>query len=199
MRPRPTVVLVHGGPGGYDHSYFEPAFSAQTTRAQVVYVDLRDHGRSARHDPAAWTFEACADDVRALCEHLGIDRPIVFGHSMGGIVAFLYGARHPDHPGALVLQSTTARFDLERLVAGVERAAGAEVGRHGMELLRRVDVVAELPRIARPTLVGGGAVDTVTPVEAAEETMAGLRPGVGTSERPPACGHVPWLDDPGAS
>ena len=46
MRERPTVVLVHGGPGGYDHSYFKPAFSRLTTVAQVVYLDLRDHGRS---------------------------------------------------------------------------------------------------------------------------------------------------------
>jgi pimeloyl-ACP methyl ester carboxylesterase len=59
MRPRPTVVLVHGGPGGYDHSYFEPAFSALTTRAQVVYVDLRDHGRSRR--PQAFVLNQSVD------------------------------------------------------------------------------------------------------------------------------------------
>ena len=107
MRDRPTVVLVHGGPGGYDHSYFKPDFGRLTTVAQVVYLDLRDHGRSARHDPA-WTFEACADDVRAFCDAVGIARPIVLGHSMGGFIAMLYGARHPGHAGGLVLQSTWA-------------------------------------------------------------------------------------------
>ena len=127
MRPRPTVVLLHGGPGGYDHSYFKPHFSALTAHAQVVYIDLRDHGRSARHDPSTWSFEVCADDVHALCQHLAIERPIVFGHSMGGIVAMLYGARHPEQPGALVLQSTLARFDLERLVEGFRSAGGDEV------------------------------------------------------------------------
>ena len=44
--------------------------------AQVVYLDLRDHGRSARHDPADWSFEICADDVRAFCDVIGIVRPI---------------------------------------------------------------------------------------------------------------------------
>jgi pimeloyl-ACP methyl ester carboxylesterase len=133
MRDRPTVVLVHGGPGSYDHSYFKPDFAPLRHGAQVVYLDLRNHGRSARHDPADWTFEICADDVRAFCDAVGIARPIVYGHSMGGFVAMLYGARHPGHAGALVLQSTYARFDLARLVDGVRRIAGDEVA----ELARR--------------------------------------------------------------
>src|SRR5690242_4252403 len=35
MEPRPTVVLVHGGPGTYDHSYFKPDFAKLTRFAQV--------------------------------------------------------------------------------------------------------------------------------------------------------------------
>ena len=50
MRDRPTVILIHGGPGTYDHSYFKPDFDPLARSAQVVYLDLRDHGRSARHD-----------------------------------------------------------------------------------------------------------------------------------------------------
>ena len=45
MRERPTVVLLHGGPGSYDHSYFKPDFAPLARQAQVVYLDLRDHGR----------------------------------------------------------------------------------------------------------------------------------------------------------
>ncbi len=111
MRERPTVILVHGGPGSYDHSYFKPHFEQLTDEAQVVYLDLRDHGRSARHDPAGWSFEACADDLRAFCDALGIVRPVIFGHSMGGIIAMLHEARHPGRAGGLILQSTMARFD----------------------------------------------------------------------------------------
>jgi proline iminopeptidase len=40
MRERPTIVLVHGGPGTYDHSYFKPDFEPLTRTAQVVYLDL---------------------------------------------------------------------------------------------------------------------------------------------------------------
>jgi proline iminopeptidase len=127
MRRRPTVLVVHGGPGSYDHSYLAAHFGPLTEQAQVVYLDLRGHGRSARPAVADWTFEACADDLAACCDTLGIADPVVFGHSFGGCIALLYAARHPDQPAGLVLQSTMARFDLDRLVAGFARVAGADV------------------------------------------------------------------------
>src|SRR5262245_42705960 len=127
MRRRPTVILIHGGPASYDHSYFKPDFGRLTGVAQVVYLDLRDHGRSARGDPAALTVEACADDIRALCDALGIERPIVLGHSFGGMVVLQYDARFPGHAGGLVLQSTMARLDLDRLVDGFRRFGGDEI------------------------------------------------------------------------
>jgi proline iminopeptidase len=131
--PGPALILVHGGPASYDHSYFRPWFSRMADRMQIVYLDLRDHGRSARGDPAQWTFEECADDVRALADALGIERPFVLGHSMGGFIAILYGARHPGHAAGLILSSTFARFDLDRLAEGFRRVAGDEVA----ELARR--------------------------------------------------------------
>jgi pimeloyl-ACP methyl ester carboxylesterase len=127
MRERPTVVLLHGGPGSFDHSYFKPDFARLAQVAQVVYLDLRDHGRSARGNPGSWSFAQCADDVRAVCACLGIVRPVVYGHSLGGMVAMVYAVRHPGHAGALVLQSTMARFDPGRIVEGFRRAGGDEV------------------------------------------------------------------------
>jgi proline iminopeptidase len=108
---RPTLLLVHGGPGSYDHSYFKPHFAAFSGRAQIVYLDIRGHGRSSRHGPATWSFEVCADDIPAFCDPIGIYRPIVLGHSMGGFIALLYAARHPGHPAGLILQSTMARSE----------------------------------------------------------------------------------------
>jgi pimeloyl-ACP methyl ester carboxylesterase len=134
MLERPTVVLLHGGPGSYDHSYFSPDFGRLSEAAQVVYLDLRGHGRSEWGDPAAWSFEVCADDVRAFCDTLGIARPVVYGHSLGGYVAMVYGARHPGHAWALILQSTNARFDLRRMVEEFRRAGGDEVA----EIVERV-------------------------------------------------------------
>ncbi len=126
-RTRPTVVLVHGGPGGFDHSYFKPGFDRLADHAQVVYLDLRGHGRSDWGEAGAWTFETCADDVRLFCDAVGIVRPIVLGHSMGGPVVLLYGARHPGHAAGLVVQSGFARWSTERLVEAFGHLAGDEV------------------------------------------------------------------------
>lgn len=240
MRGRPTVVLIHGGPGSYDHSYFKPDFAPLTADAQVVYLDLRGHGRSARHDPAQWSFEVCADDIRAFCDALGIVRPIVYGHSMGGFIAMLYGARHPGHAGGLVLQSTCARFDLDRLVEGFRnfggdavaelarrdyggdpvsdedwtrvfatfgpriphpaqlnrRSKNPAVGSHGMVLMRRFDVVAELSQIDCRTLVCAGELDPVTPVAASREIADALGSGIGQLAIIDRAGHFPWIDAP---
>jgi pimeloyl-ACP methyl ester carboxylesterase len=125
---RPTVVLLHGGPGSFDHSYFKPDFSRLAEAAQVVYLDLPGHGRSDWGDPENWSFELCADAVRGFCDTLGIVAPVVYGHSLGGFVALVYAVRHPGHAGALVLQSTFARFDLGRIAEEFRRAGGDEVG-----------------------------------------------------------------------
>jgi pimeloyl-ACP methyl ester carboxylesterase len=124
----PTVPKCESGPpscsfmadpGSFDHTYFKPDFARLSTAVQVVYLDLPGHGRSEWGEPARWSFEQSADSVRDFCDTLGIARPVVYGHSLGGFVAMLYAARHPGHAGALVLQSTFARFNLGRIVGGV--------------------------------------------------------------------------------
>jgi pimeloyl-ACP methyl ester carboxylesterase len=127
MRRRPTVVLVHGGPGVWDHSYFKPDFAPLAEHAQVVYLDLRGHGRSDWGDAATSSFDTWADDVRVFCDSVGIPKPIVFGHSMGAPIVLLYCARHPGHAAGIAVQSGFARFDIPRLVEGFRRVAGDDV------------------------------------------------------------------------
>lgn len=129
MRERPTLVMLHGGPG-LDHTPFKQSFfSPLTTVAQVVYYDHRGNGRSDPGSPSDWNLDTWADDVVALCEALGVDRPVVFGSSFGGFVALNYALRHPEHPGKLILASTTAHLDLMRSYAMFERFGGAEARR----------------------------------------------------------------------
>lgn len=123
MRQRPALVLLPGGPG-FDHTVFRPAFSQLADVAQVVYLDPRGHGRSDRGDPARWTLDVWADDVSGFCDAVGIEHPMVLGWSFGGTVAMAYATRHPGHPAKLVLQSTTARLDIDRVVEAFRRLGG---------------------------------------------------------------------------
>jgi proline iminopeptidase len=123
MREVPTVILLHGGPG-FDHSSFKPALSPLADVAQVVYLDHRGQGRSDRSTPDRWTLDHWADDVKAFCDALGIERPVVMGTSFGGFVAMAYATLHPEHPGKLILSSTAARQRLDRSLACFERLGG---------------------------------------------------------------------------
>ena len=125
MRDKPTLVLLHGGPG-YDHTSFKPAFSQLADIAQIVYYDHRGHGRSDARPPQEWTLDTFADDVVRLCDALGIRKPIVLGQSFGGFVAQRYLARHPGHPAKVILSSTSASLGLGRKLAMFETLGGPE-------------------------------------------------------------------------
>ena len=134
MRTKPTLLLLHGGPG-FDHSIFRPRFDELSDVAQVVYLDLRGNGRSERGPKEDWNLAQWGDDVRVFCDVLGIESPIVYGGSWGGTVAISYACRHPDHPSKLVLVSTEAKAytHLDKRVELFERLGGPRVG----ELARR--------------------------------------------------------------
>ncbi|MEM9563298.1 MAG: alpha/beta hydrolase [Actinomycetota bacterium] len=129
MRAKPTLLLLHGGPG-FDHSIYKPTFSQLAGIAQVVYLDHRGNGRSDRSSPEFWTLAQWGDDVAAFCRALGIESPIVYGASFGGMVAAAYATRHVSHPGKLILVSTEARgySHLDRRVELFERLGGREIG-----------------------------------------------------------------------
>jgi pimeloyl-ACP methyl ester carboxylesterase len=125
MREKPTLMLLHGGPG-YDHSGFKPVFSRLADVAQIVYFDHRGHGRSDRRPAGEWTLDTFADDVVRLCDALGVTKPIVLGQSFGGFVAQRYIARHPAHARKVILSSTSAQLGLARKLAMFERLGGPQ-------------------------------------------------------------------------
>lgn len=101
----PTVVFLHGA--GADHVMFEQQAAAiQAAGRRVVLVDLRGHGAS-RPTSQAPTAERFVDDIDALVEHLGVDRPVLVGHSLGGNIAQALVRRHPQRFAALVVVDST--------------------------------------------------------------------------------------------
>jgi proline iminopeptidase len=128
MREKPTLVLLHGGPGA-DHTGWKPRVSTLADLVQIIYFDHRSHGRSDRRPTHEWTLDHWADDVVRLCTALGIEHPIVWGQSFGGMVAQRYLARHPAHPAKVILSSCSPHLGLARKLAAFERLGGERARR----------------------------------------------------------------------
>ncbi len=149
---RPVVVAVHGGPG-LDHINMKPRLAPLTERVQVVYYDQRGHGRSDHSTADFWNLRTWADDLRRLCDALGLASPVVLGSSFGGFVALTYAGLFPGHPGGIILANTTGgRLDhrgsveMYRRLDGDQAAAVAE--RDFAELTE--ETAAEFDRVCHP-------------------------------------------------
>src|SRR5262245_11148313 len=96
----PPLLFLHGW--CCDHRYFAPQIEHFARRHRVVAPDQRGAGASDR--PAGeYAIETFADDAAWLCRELGLRRPLVVGHSLGGAVALALAARHPELPRAIAL------------------------------------------------------------------------------------------------
>lgn len=107
MVERQPAFILHGGPGG-DHTTFKPSFGALADRLQLIYLDHRGQGRSARGDPATYTLDEAVEDMEALRRHLGLGPIASIGTSYGGMVAMAHAARYPAAVSHLVLVVTAA-------------------------------------------------------------------------------------------
>ncbi|GAA1416232.1 alpha/beta fold hydrolase [Catellatospora coxensis] len=100
------MILLHGGLGSGE--MFGPILPALADHHQVIAVDLQGHGRTADIDRPL-DVPLMADDIAALIDHLGLDRPDLVGFSLGGGVALLTAIRHPDKVGRVVSASANIR------------------------------------------------------------------------------------------
>jgi len=124
MIERPTLLLLHGGPG-FDHSGYKVGNLGELRDdTQVVMYDHRGQGRSDRRPLDELTLDTWADDVVRFCDALEIQNPIVFGASFGSFVAQRYLGRHPEHPSKVILASTAAHKDNELVVETFRRLGG---------------------------------------------------------------------------
>jgi proline iminopeptidase len=196
MRERPTLVLLHGGPG-FDHSTFKPAFGRLAASAQLVYVDQRGQGRSSRCPAEERTLSRWADDVPALCAALGIASPVVVGHSFGAFVALTYAARHPGHARGMVVSGATGRLRFDRAAAELERRGGPQAGEAARQFFDRPGPEAHeaYERLCQPhysplegdpdvAVRGVRAPDVLFEFFAAELRRMDLRPGLALARSP---------------
>ncbi|HXZ45458.1 MAG TPA: alpha/beta hydrolase [Pseudolabrys sp.] len=120
------IVLVHGFAATKEVNWVEPGWVESLTRAnrRVIALDNRGHGASSKlYDPSAYHRTTMADDVRALLDHLKIERADVMGYSMGARITAFLALKRPERVRSAILGGLGVR-----LVEGVglpERIAEA--------------------------------------------------------------------------
>ena len=157
-RGDPELLFVPGW--CCDRSAFQPQFDHFAQKHATTALDLRGCGRSDC-PPDGYGVRDFADDVARFCAVVGIERPVVVGHSLGGMVAVELGARYPSLPRALVLvdpgpihpaPETTRLFDVaaEQLSGPdgeeVRRLWVEDMGARDPALARRIaDMMSAVP------------------------------------------------------
>jgi pimeloyl-ACP methyl ester carboxylesterase len=157
---------------------------------RAVALDLRGHGESDKpHDAAAYDRAAMAGDIAALMDHLGIGRADVMGYSLGAHLSLAFALSHPERVDHLILggigkrAEDESRFGGKMTMAEAMRAESADAiedptlkGFRRFAEAEKADLaalaacsegagrpieVADLGRLATPTLVVAGTLDKI--------------------------------------
>jgi len=134
----PPLVLIHGAEAGRE--MFDAFATELAGHFSVIAYDQRDTGstRDLAIPPRDYGLAEAGDDVAALIEALGHDQAHVFGTSLGGNIAQVFAARHPERLDRLVLSSTfLAGHSLRSFNPGVAEQMAAwrtDPGRYAPEI-----------------------------------------------------------------
>ncbi|MGE0825603.1 MAG: alpha/beta fold hydrolase [Candidatus Binatia bacterium] len=105
---KPPLVLLHGG-SAYAHwwDFIAPTLAEDF---QVLALDQRGHGDSEHVNPPAYASRHYVSDLREFMLALGLQRPVLMGHSMGGHNSIIYATQYAHDLSALVLVDTDAAY-----------------------------------------------------------------------------------------
>lgn len=144
----PELVFIPGW--CCDVTAFRPQFDHFAATNRVTALDLRGCGKSD-YPLDGYAIPDLADDVAGFCQAVGIERPIVVGHSLGGMIAVELAARQPPLPRAIVLVDPGPIDWDEQTRRYFDSAAEQLGGRDGEAVRRRwvEDMGARDPAVAR--------------------------------------------------
>jgi esterase len=101
VKGRPPIVFLHGG--GLNAHTWDIVCLMLRRDYHCVALDQRGHGDSEWEPTADYSFESQIKDIEGFVERLGLERPLLVGHSMGGFAAMGYAMRHAATMAGLVL------------------------------------------------------------------------------------------------
>lgn len=139
----PPLVLFHGAAYLHGDMSKGPLGARLRRRYRCISFDRPGHGYSSEY-PFHMAPQHQADLLREAVRRLGIQRPILMGHSFGGAVALAYAARYPDEVAGVVTlapqafpkaTAATVGFGLLGLLQGLpvlNRTISPVLGRMGM-------------------------------------------------------------------
>jgi proline iminopeptidase len=136
------LILIHGGPG-YPCDILFPAFEALASEREVIWYDQLGVGKSDPvEDPSLLVVDRYLDELAAVINGLGLQRPHVYGHSWGGMLNLQYAAERAPDWTSLIAASPLAsaqRFSHEcRLL--MSQMPGDVLERvYGRELAGKID------------------------------------------------------------
>jgi pimeloyl-ACP methyl ester carboxylesterase len=139
------IVLVHGLL--MNRRMFEQVGPALARRGnRVICVDLLGHGQSDQPDDLRlYSMPLFAEQVVALLDHLGIERAVVGGTSLGANVALELAVRHPERARALFIEMPVLDNALAAVAAIFAPVLlGLRLGRPAFELGSRL--ASRVPR-----------------------------------------------------
>ena len=244
-----TVVLLHGN--NFAGFYFGgPIDVLRKAGFRVVVPDQIGYGRSSK-PIIPYSFHDMARNTRAILQHLKIDRAMVVGHSMGGMLAARFATQYPDVVERLVIYNPIGLVDgrfnrpLDSVDEGYKRTLGAtfQSVRNGLmryvshnpaawtpefenfariryswtlgadwprlamiqtligQMLATDPVIQDWPHIKAPTLVFGGAEDSLAgTAKTFQDRMKFIADTIPNGKARllllPGLGHVPHMEAP---
>ncbi len=99
------LIMLHGN--GEDHTIFDKAVSVLKQHYTVYTVDTRGHGKSSAVKELH--YEDMADDIYEFITLLGIDKPVLYGFSDGGIIALLSAIKYPELLSEIIASGVNAQ------------------------------------------------------------------------------------------
>jgi 2-(acetamidomethylene)succinate hydrolase len=99
----PPLLLIHGISSA--GSVWNPIIPRLAREFTPVAIDQRGHGASDKPE-TGYLYDDYVGDLAGVLDALGLDRPLIVGHSLGGIVTLWWAARYPDRAAGLVIEDS---------------------------------------------------------------------------------------------